>query len=284
MFEASSAIIRIYLFVKHFFLAFSLLTLLSCSLVPPPELTLYQATYDEAEEATESVLSTYARYEKRAQSVRISTFDPDQAALIAPGAEPPLTDLYRRGFMAISNYNVILARYASGESISVLEDDFEALRISLNRLNTALPGISLPGEEIVTGSQTLVGIALARSDAEEFRRSVKKNGPVIRSFLSIVRSDTTSMYDDAKIAVVKGVTTPQSAQKAASDLSIFREMLAGWVLLIDETTINLQALEGAIENGARRGPSIALLAASTDRLAIYAENVKVAQRQLEAAF
>ena len=231
-----------------------------------------------------SVLSTYARYEKRAQSVSTSAFDPDQAALIAPGAEPPLTNLYRRGFTAISNYNVILARYAAGESISALDDDFEALRISLNRLNTALPGINLPGEDIVTASQTLVGIALARSDAEEFQRSVKENGPVIRNFLSIVRSDTTSMYDDAKIAVVKGVTTPQGAQKAASDLNSFREMLAGWVLLIDETTANLQALENAIENDLRRGSNIALLAASTDRLAIYAENVKVAQRQLESAF
>ena len=284
MVEASFLHLRIHLSMKRAFLVICMFALASCSLVPPPELTLYQAAYSEAEDATESILSTYARYEKRAQSVSTSAFDPDQAALIAPGAAPPLTNLYRRGFTAVAKYNVILARYAAGESISVLDDDFEALRTSLNRLTTALPGISLPGEDIVTASQTLVGIVLARSDAEEFQRSVKENGPIIRDFLSIVRSDTTSMYDDAKIAVVKGVTTPKGAQKAASDLIVFREMLAGWVLLIDETKINLQALESAIENGPRRNSSIALLAASTDRLAIYAENIKVAQRQLEAAF
>jgi hypothetical protein len=61
-------------------------------------------------------------------------------------------------------------------------------------------------------------------------------------------------------------------------------MLAGWVLLIDETIVNLQALENAVETGRSRSSILAVLAASTERMAIYSENIKVAVRQLEDAF
>ena len=262
----------------------SVLIFASCSLVPAPEFTLYQAAYNNAEEATDSVLDVYGRYERRVQPVSEGTFDPDQAALIAPGAEPPLTGLYRQGFAAVSDYNAMLARYAAGESISALNKEFEALGLSLDRLKSALGSLSIPGKPAVEAAQKLAGLALARSDAEEFRRSVKENGPTIRNFLKIVRSDTSSMFSDAKIAVVKGGSTPAGAQKAASDLAGFREMLAGWVLLIDETIVNLKALESAVDRGLSRGTNIAVLAASTDRMALYAENIKVAKRQLENAF
>ena len=258
--------------------------LVSCSLVPPPEFTLYQATYEKADEATDELLDIYAGHERRAQTVSDATFDPDHASLIAPGAEPPLTSLYRRGFDAIAAYNTILARYAAGESILILEKDFAALSLNLDRLGAVAGGLEALGKPIVESAQTLAGLALARSDAEEFRESVKRNGPAVRNFLLLVRSDTRSMYSDARIALVRGVATPEGAQKAASELSSFREMLAGWVLLIDETIVNLQALENAVETGRSRSSILAVLAASTERMAIYSENIKVAVRQLEDAF
>lgn len=96
-----------------------MLVIVSCVYVPPKEFILYQAAFNEANTATSELLDVYNSIEKSATDIE-RRFNPEQAALIAPSADAPSTGLYRRGFAAIQEYNAILARYASGESVTVL--------------------------------------------------------------------------------------------------------------------------------------------------------------------
>ena len=263
------------------FLAFLVLT--SCTYVPPQEFILYQSAFNEAYEATNGLLDVYNGIEKKATNTDAG-FLPDEAALIAPNADAPITSLYRRGFHAIAQYNVILARYAAGESISALDPDLNAFQNSISRLGAALnvEPAAAASNSILGLAKTLAKISLADSDAAAFRESILNNSGPIKKFLESVRLQTTAMYTDAVNAADR--RTAADALQSINDLAIFRQSLASWVLLIDETLITLDALEHVIEQNSGQRAKITILAASTDRLASYAEEIDFMLRQLGDSF
>lgn len=262
------------------------LALLGCSLVPETEFSLYRQSFAAANRATSDVLDAYNRAEKRTAAPGIEAFDPDQAGLIAPDADAPMTAFLRRGFEAVETYNAILARYAAGDSLSVLKGDFDALDRSLDRLGLAV-GAAPQAEGIralVQAGTTVARLALARSDDLAFRQSVAENGATVRGFLLALRAQTPLMYRTFTNAAMTGVASPADIQRAQASIQYSREMLASWVLLLDETAATLEALEQAVETGSGRASGIAILAASTDRLARHAEDVRFTRRRLSEAF
>ena len=263
-----------------------LLVLGACNLLPMSEFAAYREAFSRANEATGEVLDAYNRAEKRTADLRVEVFDPDDAGLIARDADAPMTALLRRGFAAVADYNAVLARYATGESITVLNDDLQALDQSLTRLGAAagvasqVAGIGA----LVQAGTTVSGIALARSDNLAFRQSVVANGPQVRGFLVAVRAQTPFMHRVFLNAEMAAVSTPADIQRAQSNILTSREMLAAWVLLIDESIATLEGLEQAVAAGGGRASGLAVLTASTDRLARYSEEVRFARRQLREAF
>lgn len=147
----------------------------------------------------------------------------------------------------------------------------------MGRLGTALdliPATNL-AEGILGVGKTLAKITLADSDAEAFRESVTANAGAVIEFLLMVRSQTSDMFNDALLV---------EPAPRKNDLEKFKQSLAVWVLLIDETIITLNALEHVIQKGGATGTKLAVLAASTDRLAGYAEDMRFALRQIEDSF
>lgn len=263
-----------------------LFALVACSQVPQAELALYREAFARTSEATDEVLDAYNRAEKRNADLRVDVFDPGQAGLIAPDADAPMTALLRRGFEAVESYNTILARYATGDSITVLSDDLAALDHSLARLGTAAGVVSQAAGAgaLVQAGTAASRLALARSDSLAFRQSVAANGTQVRGFLLAVREQTPIMHRVFLNSEMAGLSTPADIQSAQANIQVSREMLASWVLLIDETVALLEALEQAVAAGRGRASVVAVLADATDRLARHAEEVRFARRQLRHAF
>jgi hypothetical protein len=262
-----------------------LLLVSGCGLPPPPEFVTYQAAFAEADAATTKVLDEYNRVEKAVTQTDAFVLNPDQAALIVEGADAPNTALYRRGFAAVREYNIILARYAAGDSIAVLRPELDRLKTSLGTIGGMLPFVpDLAKTDAVFGAfEALTKIGLAQSDAAEFERSVLEGAPIIIAFLKEVRNTTPDMYNDyviakSRISSVEGIRQSQQELKAA------RVMLASWVLLIDETSAAIERLQTAVAEGGSRRSNLGTIASAAERISGYAGEVQYSARLLRDGF
>ena len=272
--------------VRAFFLTI-IVFLTGCVLPPTEQFLRYDEAFDKANEASKTVLSVYSQYEKELYPLDPNSFRPDQAALISASAPGPLTALYSRGFSVVEKYNAILYRYAQGDSVSVLSDDITALNAASAQLGLVL-GVADTAARLsgaVAAAQRLVGIGLALSDAEEFDASLAEGGVAVRQFLGIVREDTADMYQDVSTAMLRRIQrNPSNLAQEQENRAQFRDMLAAWVLLIDETIAELERLEVAVAAGARSPQTISNVSNSIARITQYSEDIRFARRQIAGLF
>lgn len=259
-----------------FFVSFALS---ACAFAPPPEFTSYRDTFDRTVEATNAVLQVYGAIEKSNAPTSLATFDPNSAGNYVEGADGPFTGGIRQGFSAVQDYNLILARYASGESLGLLSDDIDRLNSSATSILTTAGLISnASGVDKIVGVLKAVGnVALTASDAAEFRESVLRTHPKMEAFLKQLRIQSASMY--AHYYAVRGKSANSSAA-FQRDAKAFQAMLGSWVLLIDETLLTLTQLKVAIEQERSRGVGLPVLAASAERMDVLVTEIAIATREL----
>jgi len=262
--------------------------LASCALPPTQEFNSYTAAFDQAHAQTTQMLEFYNDVEKSVdfQDEDANRLIPDRAYLFVKAGEAPRTKALRRGFELIHDYNVILARYVAGDSVSVLSNDIAALNSSATRLGDAIGSSALGSSvgAILTAAKSLARLSLASADTEEFRRSLNTSAPLIREFLSKAREQSETMFSEARTRARTRILEGEKPQTVIERREAFKTMVASWVLMIDETQEALDLLTEAAQYNRPPRSVLARLAASTDRLALYAEELGAVRRSLDGLF
>ena len=80
------------------------------------------------------------------------------------------------------------------------------------------------------------------------------------------------------------VRQPHWGNGSFEKLEEFRQMLASWVLLIDQTRSDLAALTRAVERDHTGAPVLGLLAESAQRIDRYVSEISVARREVLGVF
>lgn len=263
------------------FATFLVVLLAACATPGGEAFVTYQASFEQAREAAGQVAEVYNEYDKQNRRRRTDPvrFDPDLADVYVPGALSPLSAKIAEGFAAATVYNEVLARYLNNNTLSLHDEDLAILTGAVAS-TTGIIGDAAVGNQIrgvVNASRHLANLSLAADDREEFLRSLAENSAAVDAFLVVVRADTTAMFSDARTATALGGGSPEK-------LDSFRQMLASWVLLIDQTRADLALLQQAAAAGNRGRGTLSVLAESAARIDRYARDIDAARTQLMGVF
>ncbi|UWQ35363.1 hypothetical protein K3555_22825 (plasmid) [Leisingera sp. M527] len=265
----------------RFFNLWAVLGLVACTIPASQDFEAYEASYARARDAGKQVVEVYNQYDKvnRARRTDNNTFDPNFADVYVPEALSPLSIKIEAGFASATVFNEVLGRYATNNSLSLQTENVETLNASVGSIAGLVgePQIANQINAVVEASLALGNLSLAQSDREEFIRLVQAHANTVDTFLAVVRDDTKAMFSDARTATALG-------NGSFNKLEEFRQMLASWVLLIDQTRSDLAALERAVERGDSGAPILGLLAESTQRIDRYAAEISAVRRKLLGVF
>jgi len=270
-------------------LALTILFLASCASVPRPELSLYQAAYQQADVATKELVRTFAPMEKSVRKPEDEAFRPEYAPYEADEGRPGISELIERGFTAVTQYNAVLLRYAEGETVDTLRPDLTTLSTEATLLTTVvgLPtGAGAAVKPVVDGLLTLTRALLAVSDRLSFARAVERNRGEVSAFLQALRDITPELWSTADSYFQRRqgplLREGRDAEAAAidRDKARFRKMLASWVLTLERTDGATKALETAVIEGSPRPLDAANLAFWAGEIRKHAESVKFAARAI----
>jgi hypothetical protein len=221
---------------------------------------------------------------------RVIAFDPNKAAYYVDNIDPPITGSIRASFKALKSYNEALGGLANGEAA-------EALTNRIGNLATNVVGAIAATEVTLAGGAAIPGAGALVSQAsnalklaspilkqittfagrEVFRRQLIETYPAMRELVLALRNGTPAMFEILRrsrvqigaLGVGSGGITPDRAAALEKD----RQLLAGWVVLMDKT---LAAMELAAIAAADNSPDAGLAALSENaiELRVLAEQIK----------
>lgn len=216
-------------------------------------------------------------------------FNPNYAAYYVDVGDPPATGAIRQALIGLKAYNDALTGLASGESSDAMVGHVGTIITNLTGAagNLGAAGI-LPGLEggaalsgglsdsissVLPVFKTIAGLA-AR---ESFRRRLIETYPRMESILRALHDGTRVMFEVIRrsyrtpggLSLGSGGMTTANAELLEKD----RQMLAGWVILLDKTLDAMKAATQAAMQGASASDLAALSEASV-QLKVLAEQVK----------
>ncbi len=207
-------------------------------------------------------------------------FDPDRAAAYLGVGEPPRTALLRGGLEALHAYNQALAGLAGGASGPRLAEELSAAAANLSATWRLIGTGAAPGFDVLaTGLRRVLPILAelrAIEDRREFRAKLIAAHPAMRKMLLDLRSATPVIFQALHEAQVdlgnldfQGGLSPAASARIEND----RRLLAGWVVLIDQT---VTAMDAAVEaTHSEKAVDIAALVQASIRLRVLAEAIRV---------
>ncbi len=215
----------------------------------------------------------------RARAPGIPAFEPDQARYYLDIGDPPLTGAIRASLDSVNAYNETLSSLASGDAAATTAARARATASAVTRAAGAAASVAAPvSPAFVPAAEAALDALLpiarrlaAWEDRAEFRRLLIDAYPDMRALMVALRDDATpEMFEMIKRSYVEpgglgGVDGVPSDRLDA--LEADRRLLAGWVLLIDETLV---AMDAAIAAAQGRGGSAALIDASAELRALAA--------------
>lgn len=273
--------------LQRLILVLGLLLVASCS-AGIAEFRYFDEAYSiQATEADKVLdrLATAERTVKRrqfAQAAGIRDFDPNEAGYYLDIGDPPLTHAIRDSIRAVGLYNQALSGLANGEAAAAL-----ALRIGEAATSLASAGQSigaLSGSGVVIAPAAGAAIrkllpvfqqAAAAANRAEFRRQLIAAYPDVRALVAAVRAGTPEMFDVMRRSYVqRGVLggTDGIPDDALAKLQRDREMLAGWVILLDRTLVAMDAARAAAESGS--SPDVATLVSASSGVRTMSEAIR----------
>ena len=256
-----------------------------------PQYNVYVLAFNAQYEQGDSVLDIVGQAERAVGSRQLNpaVFDPDNSAYYLDTVDPPITASFRASLKSLKTYNEALVGLTNGEAANVL-----AARLSV-LANTTAAGVSagsvaLGGPAAVVGAE---GIVIATTSAlkiaepifksaataasrEAFRQELIRAYPEMRMLLVELRKATAPMYQIMRRSlVVRGSDETDTGRSPDAErvLANKRQLLAGWVLLMDKS---LLALDQAVA-AAKSSDSAARVAGLTDasiELKVFAEQMK----------
>ncbi|MBZ8134393.1 hypothetical protein [Afifella sp. IM 167] len=260
------------------------------------EFRLYGEAFDAQFVQGEKVLDRLAVAERIVmrrgrQLSNIRAFDPQDAPYYLNVGDPPLTLSIRTSLKAVREYNAALIGLADGTSATKLAAGLGQIT---NNLNTALASLPLAdrailaagGEATIKASEEVISQALgvlktASSFAlrASFRRQLLRAYPAMSELLVRIRDGTDEMYLVMQRSRVEpGTLGGGSLGVPAAELPNLeqdRKLLAGWVVLLDQTLEAMDAAAAAALDGASP-PDLAALVEASVQIRALAEGVKAA--------
>jgi len=256
------------------------------------EFQLYDEAFDAQFEHGSKVLDRVAqaertvvlRREKRASAS--PTFSPNKAAYYLETGDPPLTGAIRASLNSVKSYNKALAGLANGEAASALAARVGTLTSNLVATAGALQiagggtgAFMVGGQAIIARLLPIFEQVVTIANRRAFREQLLKAYPDMRALLVKMRSGTKPMFTIIKRSYVKRGSLGGVDGIPTADLPKLekdRQLLAGWVVLIDQSLLAMDAAAQSALSDAS-GPDIAALAETSIELRILAEKIRDAQ-------
>jgi hypothetical protein len=256
-----------------------------------PQYNVYVLAFNAQYDQGDSVLDIVGQAERTVggRQLNPAVFDPDNAAYYLDIADPPITASFRASLKSLKTYNEALVGLTNGEAANVL-----TARVSLLATNTAAGvaagSVALGGPAAAVGADGVVAAttgalkiaapifktAATAASREAFRQELIRAYPEMRMLLVELRKATAPMYQIMRRSlVVRGSDETDTGRSPDAErvLANKRQLLAGWVLLMDKS---LLALDQAVA-AAKGGDSAASVSGLTDasiELRVFAEQMK----------
>lgn len=218
----------------------------------------------------------------------IRPFDPNEASLYLRVGDPPLTGALRASLGALKDYNDALTALATGAAGSSaraeLTNATTALSSSLTNLTGAaglnsttaiVEGLS-GGISKVIPLLEVVGRAQGRM---AFREQLVAAHPDMKDLFMTLRAGTDDIFEVVQLSLtqVGGLGLTEGLDMASlKELEEFRELLAGWVLLLDQTVLAMDKAVAAVAVQ-RSAPDLSDLISASVEIDILAEAIKTAR-------
>ncbi len=259
-----------------------------------PEYNIYVQAFNAQYEQGDAVLDIVGQAERtvvlRRLDRRSDSFDPANAAYYLDNIDPPITASVRSSLKVLKAYNEALAGLANGEAAEILTTRMAALATNISAAGSAA-GVALAGPAAAAGADVLVAgtaraidialpilkTAATAASREAFRQQLIDAYPAMRDLIVALRKGTPDMFEMIRRSLVtRGSDESRSGRTAEGDriLNKDRQLLAGWVVLMDKT---LLALDQAVA-AAKSGNSASRIAGLTDasiELKVFAEQMKL---------
>lgn len=257
------------------------------------EFLLYSQALEAQYEQGQLVLDRLARAERIVVRRRLpsrspdSDFDPDSAAYYLDVGDPPLTGSIRASLRSLKQYSDALAGLANGEAAEALSARLAAVSTNLVQAAGALQvaaGAGLPGAggfaQSATGAITqalpIVRQVGAIAGRDAFRKQLIQAYPAMRQLVLALRDGTPVMYEVMRRSYVRRGSLDTASGIPASALESLkadRDLLAGWVLLMDES---IKAMDTAVRAAmSKASPTdLATLTAASVELRALSEQIR----------
>lgn len=258
------------------------------------EFQLYTQAFDGQYEQGQVVLDRVARAERivvgrhLGRASTTSSFNPNDAAYYLDTGDPPITASIRASLKSLKDYNDALGALASGEAAEALTARAGTLSVALFGAAGAL-ATATGGAALVTGAPQLIGGANAavnqalpivqrvatHASRDAFRKQLVEAYPAMRDLMLALRDGTPAMFEIMKRSYVRRGSLETPSGISASDMALLekdRQMLAGWVVLMDKS---LAAMEVAVTTAlSSASPAdLATLTAASVELQVLAAQV-----------
>lgn len=242
----------------------------------------YQNALRAQHDAATRVLDRLSRAEGRLLTLEAAAapdgFDPNAAAAVLGVGDPPRTATLRRALETLSAYNQSLVAVGMGAPEMALTTGL----LMVEGILPAAPG--RPGAEFdrlntaIRRLLPVLGAARTSSDRDRIRSALADATPEVQALLRAVRDATPAVYGALRAAAIEpgNLTYPDGIPPAGqARLEEDRRMLAGWVLLIDQTMVAVEVAAMAARTGDRADASA--LVAAAFRLRALAEAASAAR-------
>lgn len=255
-----------------------------------PQFVLYVQAFDAQYEQGNAVLDIVGNAERTVatRKVKIDVFDPDGAAYFLDGMDPPITASLRTSLKTLKAYNDALGGLASGEAAETLVTRLGAVTTNgaegLSTLAAAAgPAAGLQAGAFVAGAHAALSTAMpflkaaaTAASREDFRRQLLLAHPAMQDLLKGLRTATPAMYEIMVRSQVQRGSLESAlgiSQEGEARLTKQRQLLAGWVILMDKTLIALD--HAAMAASSRSGAlPVAEITDISIQLKVTAEQIK----------
>lgn len=263
------------------------------------EFQLYSQSFNLQYEQGDAVLNALANAERAVVLRGIKAenkpdrFEPNKAAYFVAGVDPPITASIRASLKSVKIYNEALSALANGEAAEALTNRVGTLTtnvvggIAASQAAFSGPAGVAAAATMVAGVGSTLKVVLpifqqaaTYASRESFRQQLILAYPHMQDLLIKLRNGTPQMFAVLYRSHVQigrlGVGRDGVSDAAAVEKD--RALLAGWVVLLDNTLIAMETAAAAAMSDA---PAIDLanLSEASIELRVLAEKVKSARNR-----
>lgn len=234
------------------------------------EFVAYRDAFDASRAASDSLFDLLAVAEQEQQRLAVprgGAFDPALASIYSDLAEPPLTREYRRAFATISQYNLVMAGLASGETAQTLSAEITALGTeSLGLVSALAPSAAAPAalRASLPVFQQIATLALTYRSRAVFANELAANAEPVIAVMAQMRAGSPAIYDYLRAHGSGGAAREDTLRRMVSD----------WVVLMDRNIAALRASAAAARSGSVAGADVIALRNSVGEVRAAAEAVR----------